>query len=279
MYGLFRRAAYVALVYALLAGIVFVWANQGVSLPFFVTWVIVLVAVWVVGLGAFRPIPWTNSPFAKLGVPLRLSGEALYSALGGQLGVLIIFLTSPPDDTAGIRLAYALVFAPVFMLIQGFSPLFLSRMAQLHAVGGGAQLRLLRMWLSVWGAGIVASGAVGAALSITVWQNTNFEKVMPFLLPVGAAMLGGLLMDSALLPLRFTAAPQVPHRIRLAAVAAEASLQFALALTWGTSGLVSALLIGFFSKLLLSCLLAVRVRKSQAHSEDRVQFQEGSGVA
>lgn len=278
MYGLFRRAAYVAFVYAVLAGAVLVLSSQRVSLPLILTWVTSLGAVWAMGWSAIRPIPWTSSPFATLGVPLRLCGEAMYSALGAQLGILVIFLTSPPDDTAGIRLAYSLVFAPVFMLIQGFSPLFLSRMAQLHTLGGPAQLRLLRMWLSVWAAGIVLSGAAGALLS-TVWHNSNFEKVVPFLVPVGAAMLGSLLLDSALLPLRFTAAPQVPHRIRLGVVAAEAALQFALALTWGTAGLVAALMIGFFSKLLLSCLLAIRVWKSRDLSVDEVQLQRGSAVS
>ncbi|QDY90240.1 hypothetical protein E7Y32_08490 [Arthrobacter sp. UKPF54-2] len=278
MYGLFRRAAYVAFVYALLAGAVLVLSSQHVPFPLVLIWVTSLGAVWAMGWNAIRPIPWTATPIATMGVPLRLSGEAMYSALGAQLGILVIFLTSPPDDTAGIRLAYSLVFAPVFMLIQGFSPLFLSRMAQLHSLGGPAQLQLLRMWLSVWAAGIVLSGAAGAVLS-TFWHNSNFEKVVPFLIPVGAAMLGSLLLDSALLPLRFSVAPQLPHRIRLGVVAAEAALQFALALTWGTGGLVAALMIGFSAKLLLSCLLAVRVWRSRDLSVDEVHLQRRSAVS
>ena len=275
MYGLFRRAAYVALVYAVLAGIVFIFSYSSASLPLVLTWVAALSAVWILGFGG--PIPWANTPFAKLAVTLRLAGEALYSALGNQLGILVIFITSPPDDTAGIRLAYSLVFAPVFMLMQGLQPLLLSRMAQLHTLGGGSQLRVLWIWLSVSGGGIVVSGVAGAVLGTTFWRGSNFETVLPFLVPVGAAMLGSILLDSVLLPIRFTVAPQVPHRIRLAVVTGEAAVQIALALAWGTSGLVVALMIGFFSKVVLAGVLALRIRRAQRVANE-TQSKKGTRV-
>lgn len=276
MYGLFRRAAYVASVYAVLAGILFVLSYREVPLPLVLTWVIALGAVWIIGLAG--PIPWKSSPFATLGVSLRLSGEALYSALGSQLGILVIFITSPPDDTAGIRLAYSLVFAPIFMLIQGLQPLLLSRMAQLHTLGGASQLRLLWIWISFSGGGVVVSGIAGAALALSMWQGTNFGTVLPFLLPVGAAMLGSLLLDSVMLPMRFTVAPKVPHRIRLAMVSGEACVQITLALVWGTQGLVVALMIGFLAKVVLACVLALRIGHARKAVVSETQPMKGSRV-
>jgi hypothetical protein len=260
MYGLFRRAALTALVYLVLAAVVLALNYLKISAPVGLLWLVALAGVWAAGLLACRPIPWRGQEFSATGVTFRLSGEALYSALGGQLGVLIIFLTSPPDDTAGIRLAYSLVFAPVFMLIQGLSPLFLSKMAHLNLGGGAGQMKLLAVWSSVSAAGILASGGVGAILSRTVWLETNFAHVMPFLLPVGAAMLGSLLLDSALLLIRFRASPKIPHRVRLVVLTAEASTQMVLALTLGTTGLVTALMIGFLVKAAVASTIAVRFR-------------------
>jgi hypothetical protein len=264
MFGLYRRATYAACVYAALACFVLALHYFHFSAPVGLMWAASLCLVWGAGLYAFKPIPWASAPFVKSGVTLRLSGEALYSALGGQLGILIIFLTSPPDDTAGIRLAYSLVFAPIFMVIQGLSPLFLSRMAQLNISSRASQMRLLAKWASASAFGIVISGCIGAFLSLTVWKNTNFEHVMPFLLPVGAAMLGSLLLDSAMLQLRFKVDPKIPHRVRLVVVTVDAGLQLLLSITGGTSGLVWALLIGFIIKLAISVIMVFRMRNSSS---------------
>lgn len=121
------------------------------------------------------------------------------------------------------------------------------------------------------------SGLAGAVVGSSFWKNTNFEHVLPFLLPVGASMLGSILLDSVMLPIRFTVAPQIPHRIRLGVVSGEASVQIALAVVWGTSGLVVALMIGFFSKVVLSCVLALRIRLSQ-RAADEAQLEKESRV-
>lgn len=260
MYGLFIRAALTAAAYVTLAGAAIILNYFHVSVPVGLAWVAALLLVWLVGLYCYRPMPWVNAPFRKADVAVRLSGESLYSALGGQLGILVIFVTSPPDDTAGIRLAYSLVFAPIFMIVQGLSPLFLTKMAQLNFSSRRDQYRLLNKWVLGSACGVVGSGFIGWLLSTTVWKGSNFEHVIPFLVPVGASMLGSVILDSALLLMRFTVDPKITHRLRLATVAVEAVTQTVLAVVWGSSGLVTALIVGFAIKLGLGLVIFLRNR-------------------
>lgn len=260
MYGLFIRAAITAGAYATLASVAVGLNYLGIFIPLGLVWISSLLVVWIVGLYSYKPMPWVNKRFRKADITVRLSAESLYSALGGQLGILVIFLTSPPDDTAGIRLAYSLVYAPVFMIIQGLSPLFLSKMAQLSMSSRSGQLRLLNSWVSVTACGVIVSGIAGALLSATLWKDTNFQHVGPFLVPVGAAMVGSVLMDSAMLLIRFTTQPKVIHRLRLALVSAEATIQLTCAVLWGSSGLVFAMIIGFAIKLVISIVIFVKSR-------------------
>jgi hypothetical protein len=260
MYGLFIRAAFTAGAYVVLASVAVALKYLQVFVPVGLVWVASLVLVWVVGLFCYKPIPWTNAPFRTSDVAVRLSGESLYSALGGQLGILVIFLTSPPDDTAGIRLAYSLVFAPVFMIIQGLSPLFLSKMAQLNVSSRKAQFHLLNKWVFMSAFGVALSGLIGALLSTTLWKGSNFEHVMPFLIPVGASMIGSVILDSALLLIRFRVDPKITHRMRLSIVTVEAATQTAFAVIGGSSGLVTALIIGFAIKVMLGAVIFLRNR-------------------
>jgi hypothetical protein len=82
-------------------------------------------------------------------VSRRMGAEALYSALGGQLGIFLIYLTSDPSATTGIRLAYSLVFAPAFMIIQGLTPLYLLRMSDLYRQASNEGIRLTVYWISL----------------------------------------------------------------------------------------------------------------------------------
>jgi hypothetical protein len=256
MFGHFRRALGPSGLYGILGLTALILVYFRAQLPIELIWLAVVTLVIATGFLLLRGIPWRSVGRFPPGLPLRLSGEALYSALSSQLGILIIFLTNAPGDTAGVRLAYSLVFAPVFSIIQGLSPLLLSRMSQLNLSGGSGQPRLVYKWVLASTAGVGLSALIGWTISQTLASDTIFVHVAPFLIPVGASLLGNLIFDSALLLIRYRLAPKIPHRVRLALISTDLATQVLLTLLWGTAGLTAALLVGFVVKLAASILLA-----------------------
>lgn len=206
--------------------------------------------VWMTSLAVSLGVSWctigTTPQTARavpgvLGTSIRISAEALYSALGSQLGILIIYLVASPTATAGIRLAYSIIFAPVFSIIQALTPLLLVKMSELDAAGATAQVRLAGNWLAGGFAGVLLSGLVGWWVSATGVAGAAYDHIGPFLVPIGAALLGNLVLDTALLVLRFRAEPKTPHRIRLVIVSGDIVVQLALTLWLGLPGLITAL--------------------------------------
>jgi hypothetical protein len=267
MQGRYTRALAPAVVYLLAAGTVALVALSARDASVLMVWSLGLAAAALVAWIASRGAPWRGATDLMTGIQVRLTAESFYAALGSQLGILILFLVSVPEDTAGVRLAYSIVFAPVFSLIQGLTPLLLTRMVEPETARPSGKGRVLTLWLLAGTAGVVLSGLVGAALGLTVWQGTTFANVVPFLVPVGASMLGAFLLDAGLLQLRLRSHPRLPHRIRLSIVSADLLLQLAATLAFGTAGLTFALSAGFVIKALAAASIFMTARRAAASKE------------
>ncbi|MBF4589299.1 hypothetical protein [Curtobacterium sp. VKM Ac-1395] len=223
-----------------------------------------VVVIWMIGLAIALALSWVAAsrlPTADRDVPavvgtsFRISAEALYSALGSQLGILIIYLIAVPAATAGIRLAYSVVFAPVFSIIQALTPLLLVKMSDLGSGASSRRARTATFWILGGLGGVLLSGVIGWVIATTGAAGETYEHTAPFLVPVGAALAGNLVLDTALLLLRFNADSRVPHRIRLAVVAVDLVTQLALTLTLGLSGLVGALIAMAVVKFLVGVVI------------------------
>jgi hypothetical protein len=227
----------------------------------------IVLVVWCVTLCVSAVLSWLlargieDRLMIGLGVPLRLSAEAFYSALGSQLGLLTIFLVSSAAATVGFRLSYSVVFAPVFSIIQGLTPLLLGSMSDLQSKGSSTQVALIRRWALGGSIGIIGSGLVGAFVSGALVPTGNFSHVVDFVAPVGAGMLGSFILDSALLFIRFRAHSRIPHRIRLALLGMDIALQLGLTLTAHVPGLVVALLVGAAVKIIVAVIFSIRVSR------------------
>jgi hypothetical protein len=224
---------------------------------------------WSLALFGSGMISWLvahrrGHPLAPLSVfvPSRVAAEALYSALGSQLGLLTIYLIGSAQVTVGLRLSYSIIFAPVFSVIQGLTPLLLGTMSDLSLRDRRGQVSVLVRWVTYGTVGIVGSGAVGAGLAATVLSSGNFGHVLPYIVPVGASMLANFTLDSGLLFIRFRAPATIPHRIRLVLLGVDVVLQLGLTISANVRGLVTALLLGALIKIVVSLAFAYRVQSS-----------------
>ncbi|WP_162235854.1 hypothetical protein [Frigoribacterium sp. Leaf44] len=262
MQGRYVRALSPAAVYLLAALIVLIVTLSSQEASVLLVWSVGLTAAAFVAWIASRGAPGRGVTGLMIGVQTRLAAESLYAALASQLGILILFLVSAPADTAGIRLAYSIVFAPVFSLIQGLTPLLLTRMVEPEDGQPSSKRRVMRLWMSAGTTGVVVSGAIGAVLGFSVWEGTTFENVLPFLIPVGASMLGAFMLDAGLLDLRLRSHPRTPHRIRLLLVSVDLLVQLIATLSFGTSGLTFALCAGFVIKAVATGWIFLNARRA-----------------
>ncbi|MBF4605191.1 hypothetical protein [Curtobacterium sp. VKM Ac-2884] len=266
----FRAAIVGALPYAAFAIVAVVLLLLGTDVPVLVLWMTALtVACGASWLAVLRAHPHSSPIPGLLGTASRISAEALYSALGSQLGILIIYLVAVPSATTGIRLAYSVVFAPVFSLIQALTPLLLVHMSDLGQNAGTARSRAATRWVAAGLAGVVVSGLIGWAVAASGVAGANYSHTATFLVPVGAALAGNLVLDTALLVVRFGARPSVPHRIRLIVVSIDLATQLALTLTLGLDGLVIAL-VGMAVLKAIAAAVAVRLWNRSTPDAERI---------
>lgn len=266
----FRAAIVGALPYAAFAVVAVILLLLGTDVPVLVLWMTGLaVACGASWLAVLRARPHSSPIPGLFGTAARISAEALYSALGSQLGILIIYLVAVPSATTGIRLAYSVVFAPVFSLIQALMPLLLVHMSDLGQNAGTARSRAATRWVAAGLAGVVVSGLIGWAVAASGVAGANYSHTAAFLVPVGAALAGNLVLDTALLVVRFGARPSVPHRIRLIVVSIDLATQLALTLTLGLDGLVIAL-VGMAVLKAIAAAVAVRLWNKSTHDAERI---------
>ncbi|MFJ4221390.1 hypothetical protein [Curtobacterium luteum] len=251
----FRTAIIGAAPYALVAAVAATSALVGAQVDVLAVWAIGLVLSSIASWAAVSRLPRRAvSVPAASGTSSRIAAEALYSALGSQLGILIVYLVASPAATAGIRLTYSVVYAPAFSIIQALTPLLLVRMSELDANGGRARGRLAARWVLGGLVGVAASGVAGWGAAATGLAGSASTLVLPFLVPIGAALLGNLVLDAALLVLRFRTHARTPHRVRLAVVTGDLAVQLVLTLWFGLVGLVTALVAMAVVKVVVAAL-------------------------
>jgi hypothetical protein len=214
-------------------------------------------------------------------VSRRMGAEALYSALGGQLGIFLIYLTSDPSATAGIRLAYSLVFAPAFMIIQGLTPLYLLRMSDLYRQASIKGIQLTVYWISASCLLLAFAGICGFVAVVLPFSPTTLTSSVPYLVPVGLSIMGSICFDAALLGWRFRVNPKFPHRARLGTVAIDLAAQATGILVAGPQGLVVALISMAALKAIFGTFLILKLRSRPPDSASPVHSptREESGVA
>ncbi|MBY4036023.1 hypothetical protein HQO38_02740 [Rhodococcus fascians] len=185
----------------------------------------------------------------------RLAAEALYVGVSGQLAILMLYLLSSGDASAGFRYSYALVFAPAFMVIQGLSPLFIKSLAKLRH---GRQLAFRSGLWSIFVTAALGSSALGAMVISNLFPNYEALVVArDFILPVGLAVLSGQVLEGVTSASRFMLSPKVLHRLRVWMVGLDIALQVIGVVFFDVQGLVVAICIVAAIKALICVILAL----------------------
>ncbi|WP_179276740.1 hypothetical protein [Rhodococcus sp. RS1C4] len=207
------------------------------------TWCVGLVLILTVGI-AFCGDETTDIGFeSRIAFAWRMTAEALYLGVGSQIATLLLYLAQDDEATAGIRFAYALVFAPAFVVIQGLQPLIFKHVARISAVGPRAAAAACMKWNVVVAVGLAVCGVVGGVILSTVFAELGPNAAVPYIVPVGIAILSAQMFDAALLGCRFFMTPVVIHRARLVSVLADVGFQGLGVALGGAGGLIVALVV------------------------------------
>lgn len=227
-----------------------------------VAWSVILGVAGLLGYMLQAKKPVTEPPlsdFFRYG--WRNAAEALYGGIASQLVIFISFWLNDPNATAGIRLSYSLVFAAAFMIVQGLTPILVNSLANARISGINGGLRRITV---VWSLGVTLAFSLSGMLALIPieldWANENFDNALPFLLPVGINIIGGQVLELALLGSRFVAAPEHLHRIRIYIVATEILLILVAGLVGAADGLLFAYIIIGIGKLALASIMIFRLR-------------------
>jgi hypothetical protein len=277
----YSRALRAGMLYLLGGAIAILFAKQFGPMAVMLTWVMSTLACTLAGWLSTGKSATLRLEFAYRHISRRMGAEALYSALGSQLGIFLIYLTSDASVTTGIRLAYLLVFAPAFMLIQGLTPIYLVRMSDLYRRASNKGTRLASYWIIGSCILLGVAGACGFfAASLPLFDKTNLSATIPYLIPVGLSIMGGISFDAALLGWRFRVSPKFPHRARLATVGVDLATQVTGVLVAGPQGLVVALICTALLKATLAMFMILKLRHKPVHSSSPVDSatREESGV-
>jgi hypothetical protein len=185
----------------------------------------------------------------------RLAAEALYVGVSGQLAILMLYLLSSSDASAGFRYSYALVFAPAFMVIQGLSPLFIKSLAKLRL---GRQLAFRSGLWSIFVTAALGSSALGAMVISNLFPNYEALVVArDFILPVGLAVLSAQVLEGVTSASRFMLSPKVLHRLRVWVVGLDITFQVIGVVFFDVRGLVVAICIVAAIKALICVIMAL----------------------
>ncbi|WP_141216973.1 hypothetical protein [Rhodococcus sp. 14-2483-1-2] len=254
-YSRYIWAAVLALAYAALGVVLFIIHNLVSPVLLILIWSGSCLTLLIGGtllvrsaIGGYRP-PLDVSAFSW-----RLAAEALYVGVSGQLAILLLYLLSNSDASAGFRYSYALVFAPAFMIIQGLSPLFIKSLARLRT---GPELARRSMLWSIFVAstlGVSAFGALG--VSHVFPDYTALVVARDFVLPVGLAVLSSQLLEGVTSASRFMLSPKLLHRLRVGVVGIDIAVQVVGVVFFDVYGLVVAICILAAMKVLVCLILS-----------------------
>ena len=262
--GKYKRALSIGALYSVVAASTLISGTLLDSEAVIISWLCITTLLSASGLVQVQRLGLTSERFEHRGVNWRLGAESLYSSLGTQIGTLVIFVIAEAAVTGGIRLAQSVVFAPVLMIIQSLQPIFIRRMAELHRKARGGERKLAVVWTSTLGACLIGVALLAwISMDSFAWVEQFLQPSLPYLVPVGATMLGSLAFDASLSASRFRLHPKVPHRIRLCIVSTEVLLQLSGIIIAGSLGLVIALIIAGCVKFCIGALMLIVIRRSR----------------
>lgn len=227
-------------------------------------WLVTLAVVLVVGLALCgRETAEVRAP-TQFSISWRITAEAFYLGVGSQIAILLLYAVDDDVATAGLRFAYMLVFAPAFVVIQGVQPLIFKHLATSSAHGTRAVLALSIRWNLLIAAGLGVCGLVGYAVLTTILTETGPSVAIPYVLPVGVAILAAQTFEVALMATRFFVTPALVHRVRLGSVLIDVGTQAAGVYLAGAEGLVWVLVVGGLVRIVVSVgALAVLPRRDR----------------
>lgn len=189
----------------------------------------------------------------------RLTAESVYTSVASQLGLLLLYWFTDPNATAGYRLSYALIYAPAFMLLQGIAPLLAVQLANEISSLGRAKLRT---WFLGPGLAIISAllcGLLGYAAGRSPFVPETISRVVPFLVPVGLALVGSQVLDFLLSGVRYFVTEHVMHRVRLFTVTIDVVVQALAISLGGVDGLLLSLVILAVIKLAAAGAISVSI--------------------
>jgi hypothetical protein len=241
----YRRAFGLSVIYAVAAIIGFLMASLGGGEEYLLlAWYAGSIVSFSVGVFLQRNVNRALSSKLRVGAyAWRLSAEALYAGLANQLAILILYSTADPEATAGYRLAYGLVFAPAFMVIQGLAPLYNSKLARGHLERTNRMASTTLYW-SAMVMGLVVLCAAAATFGAAIFPGyQNLASAVPYLLPVGLSLLGSQLLEATIQTIRFTRTPVYTHRLRLFVIGIDLAVQALAVGLGGVGALVTSVAI------------------------------------
>ena len=212
----------------------------------------IVLATGLVFCGTATSTVKSDSHFA---IAWRITAEAVYLGFGSQIAVLLLYMIQDDTATAGIRFAYSLAFAPAFVIIQSVQPLIFKQLATLRTQGTRAVLAVSVRWNIAVALGLGGCGLVGYAALSTVFSDTGPATALPYVLPVGLAILSAQTFEVALMATRFFVSPAVTHRARLASVLVDVGSQSVGVFVGGATGLVWTLIVLSGMRIALSVVM------------------------
>ena len=159
-----------------------------------------------------------------------------------------------------MRLAYSVVFAPVFAVAQAIYPLVAVRVLNQFA-RGRSEATLVRYWSAGITVGVALFGMIGWGVLSALGAGSEFAAAKYYLIPVGFAFASAQILEVVLLVTRLTSSPGRMNAVRLAIVSLEIASSIIGGLLWGAPGVVASILvIGCFKVILAAALWRWRPR-------------------
>ncbi|WP_179273437.1 MULTISPECIES: hypothetical protein [unclassified Rhodococcus (in: high G+C Gram-positive bacteria)] len=242
--GRYSRAAWLAAIYAagafVCAGTLALGVDSAALLPM---WLCTLLIVLTIGIAFCGNATSTIKSESHFSIAWRITAEAVYLGIGSQIATLLLYLIQDDTATAGIRFAYSLVFAPAFVIIQSIQPLIFKQFATLSVQGTRAVLPVSVRWNIAVALGLGACGLVGYTALSTVFSDIGPATALPYVVPVGLAILSAQTFEVALMATRFFVSPVFTHRARLISVLVDVGSQSIAVFIGGAMGLVWTLIV------------------------------------
>jgi hypothetical protein len=216
-------------------------------------WALSAIVAFFAGLLAVRNERGERTADYKLRSYLTV--ETLYTAVASQFALLALSAMSLAHATTGFRLAYSVVCGPVFMLIQGFTPIYIRLLAR-DASEALLVARLMRLWGMSVGALMVLAGATAGLYLSFGHVGRSFESALPFLIPVGLSILGAQTLEGAMNGVRLFWSPDIVLRLRLTSVTAEFVAQVVAVALGGVAGLMMVIAAVGLARVLVASWLS-----------------------